>query len=193
MSRPPESPASRAVAARSGRSRLLVVVAVCGGIAVGLRLVDQIPPWWLGQPRAPVTYASVQALERQQRTRLLLPFFFPDSIVWPPARVVLSPGQGRPVLVEFRRADGTGVGLALTQTLDGDFAPPARLVPDVEVSPIPAVGVDAAESQASRGTTKDGRAFLEISEVVDGRRVVLRWFDPDPGPLRRMARSLRRS
>jgi hypothetical protein len=191
MSRLPDSPASHAIAPRSAATRWLVILAVCASIALALRVIDGIPPWWLGQPRAPVSYATVQEFERVHRTRLLLPFLFPDTLIWPPARVVLAPGPGRPVLIEFRRVDGAGVGLALAQSLDGDLALPERLVPRVPLVPlgVPATGPDAP---VSRGTTADGRAFLEVSEIVEGRRVVLRWFDPDPGPLRRMARSLRR-
>jgi hypothetical protein len=192
MSRPPESLSSRAIATRSGRTRLFVILAVCAGIALALRVLDNIPPWWLGQPRTPVSYATVQEFERQHRTRLLLPFVFPDSLAWPPERVVLAPGHGRPVLIEFRRTDGTDIGLALAQALDGDFALPERLVPPAEVSALNDTA-SGSDPPINRGTTRDGRAFLEISEVVDGRRVVLRWFDSDPGPLRRMARSLRRS
>lgn len=184
-----EATAARAVSTRSRRSRLLIVLVVCGGIAVGLRLLDQLPPWWLGQPRSPVSYASVQDFERQQRTRLLLPYVFPDTLVWPPDRVTLAPGKGRPVLIEFQRADGTGVGLVLAQVLDGDFPVPARLVAPVETAALPE---PAGAPPLSRGTGRDGRPFLEVSDVVEGRRVVLRWYDADPAPLRRIARSLRR-
>ena len=165
---------------------------MCLGIAGGLRLLDALPPLLLDQPRAPVAYSSVQELERQQRTRLLLPFFFPDSVVWPPDTVVLGPGHGRPVFLEFRRADAAECALQLAQALDGDVPIPARFVAPVATTPVP----DAAqpgEPPLRRGTGIDGRAFLEFSDVVDGRRVTLRWFDPDPSPLRRMARSLRRN
>jgi len=38
----------------------------------------------------------------------------------------------------------------------------------------------------------DGAAFLELSWVHDGRRVVIRLFDGDAAELLRIARSLRR-
>jgi len=191
MSHPPAVTGPGSAPIRSPITRLLVIVSVCGGIAVGLRGLDAVPPLWLGQPRAPIAYASVQELERQQRTRLLLPFFFPDTVLWPPDSVVLGPGTGRPVRVEFRRSDGGGPALLLAQTLDGDADLPDRLVHRVPLFPMPEAAVPG-EADVRRGTGVDGRAFLEFSDVVDGRRVVLRWFDADPGPLRRMARSLRR-
>jgi hypothetical protein len=191
MSRAPESSASRAVASRSARSRLWVILAVCGGVAVGLRALDQLPPWWLDEPRTPLRYTSVQEFERLQRTRLLLPYVFPDSLVWPPTRVTLSPGAGRPVLIEFARADGSGIGLALSQALDGDVALPERIVPLVALTPVPAASRED-DTPITRGTDRDGRQFLQVSRVFEGRRVVLRWYDADPAPLRRMARSLRR-
>jgi hypothetical protein len=191
MTQAPHSVAAEAIPHRSRRGRLLVILAVFGGIAIGLRALDHVPPWWLGQPRAPVYYASVQEFERQQRTRLLLPFLFPDTLVWPPRRVTLAPGPGRPVLIEFERADGAGLGLALAQALDGDVALPERLVPPVELSPVPNAAV-GTETGIDRGRAPDGREFFQISEVVEGRRVILRWYDPDPALLRRIARSLRR-
>lgn len=182
-----------AVPARSPRRfRPFVIAAVLGGIAVGLRALDSVPPWWLGQPRAPVPYATVFELERQQRTRLLVPFFFPDALVWPPTRIWLGTGQGRPVLLEFERADGSGVGLLLAQTLDGDHPVPRRLLPPVRDDAAAASEPAWPGGPPLRRGTIDGRAFLEVSEVVDGRRVVLRWFADDAVPLVRMARSLRR-
>lgn len=178
---------------RHRRLRAFVIVSVLGGIAMGLWLLDHVPPWWLGQPRAPLRYASVFELERQQRTRLLVPFVFPDALVWPPARIWLGPGAGRPVLLEFDRAAGDGLGLLLAQSLDGDYDLPARLLPPparLEVAPSGPAWPGGPPLQ--RGRTAEGRVFLQVNEVVEGRRVVLRWFDDDPVPLVRMARSLRR-
>jgi hypothetical protein len=171
--------------------RLLVILVVCGGIAIGLRAIDALPPWWLGEPRSPIEYGTVQELERQQATRLLLPFFFPDTVVWPPQTVAIGPGTGRPVLLEFRRADGDGLALVLAQTLDGDRPIPERFVAPAQLTLLPEAAIPG-EADIRRGVALDGREFLEFSDVVEGRRVVLRWFDGDHGPLRRMARSLRR-
>ena len=180
MSRPPESPASRAVAARSARGRLLVIVAV-------LRrhrprrcvLLDQVPPWWLGQPRVAGDLrrgAGVRAAAAHPPAAAVRLPGHPG--VAAPARDP-RPGEGRPVLIEFDRADGTGVGLALAQALDGDFALPAtaRARPGS-----PSRGRRTGRVAVGRRWhgERDGRTFLEISEVVEGRRVVLRWFDPDP-------------
>ena len=140
-----------------------MILGVCGGIAVGLRVLDQLPPWWrLDEPRTPVRYTSVQEFERLQRTRLLLPFVFPDSLVWPPTRVTLSPGAGRPVLIEFARADGRGIGLALAQALDGDVALPERIVPRVALTPVAATSHDD-DTPVTQGTDRDGRQFLQVS------------------------------
>ena len=188
---PPARTAAAPPSRRRPAARVLVILAVCGGIGVGLRLLDAVPPWWLGQPRTPIAYPSVHDLERAQRTRLLLPFFFPDSVVWPPASVVLAPGAGRPVLLQFDWADGRGLALQVAQLLDGDGTIPGRLVPPSPVRRLPE-GQAQGEPTILQGVGVDGRAFLEFSDVVDGRRVVLRWFDADPSPLRRMAHSLRR-
>lgn len=187
--KPTPTPSSR----RETRLRAFVIASVLGGIVAGLWLMDRIPPWWLGQPRAPIRYASVFELERQQRTRLLVPFFFPDALMWPPARIWLGPGAGRPVLLEFDRAEEGGLGLLLCQSLDGDYALPARLLPPPAVlDPVTGAPAWPGGPALQKGRTADGHAFLQVSEVVEGRRVVLRWFGDDPVPLVRMARSLRR-
>lgn len=182
------APASHASAAPSRRA--LVILTVLGGIAIGLRVLDSVPPWWLGQPRAQVRYTTVFEIERDQRTRLLVPFVFPDALRWPPTGIWLVPGEGRPVLLSFDRADGTGVGLLLAQVLDGDQPIPNRVWQPSTIGG--AVDAPDGEPPVVRGVAEDGRVFLEITTVVEGRRVTLRWFDEDVVPLRRMARSLRR-
>jgi hypothetical protein len=91
----------------------------------------------------------------------------------------------------FLRADRDGVALELAQALDGDFGIPDRLMPAASAA---ARLEDAADPDVpiARVAGADGRRFLEVTTVVEGRRVVLRWFSDDPTPLRRMARSLRR-
>lgn len=177
--------------AKSPAHRLLVVLVVVGGIALGLRVLDAVPPWLLGEPRGLRTFQTVFDLEYDQRTRLLVPFVFPDSVVWPPHRIVLAPGRGRPVLMTFLRADRDEVALELAQALDGDFVIPDRLMPAAPRA-TRLEDADDADVPIARVVGADGRRFLEVRTVVEGRRVVLRWFSDDPTPLRRMARSLRR-
>jgi hypothetical protein len=168
-----------------------VLLVIVGGIALGLRALDAVPPRLLGEPRATRAFATVFDLERDQRTRLLVPFVFPDSVLWPPARIQLAPGRGRPVLMTFLRADRQGIALQLAQALDGDFEIPVRLLrPAAVTNPLDAA--EATDVPVVRATGTDGRSYLEVRALVEGRRVVLRWFSGDPAPLRRMARSLRR-
>lgn len=176
---------------RRGRwQRLWVITVVLGSLAVGLRVLDAIPPWLLGEPRAPRVYETIHHFERDQQTRLLVPFVFPDWLVWPPAEVVLGPGTGRPVLLRFERSDGQGTGLLLAQTLDGDHPIPARLLPPL----LDAVPLDTSPPDVPmiRGRDPRGLWALEARRVVEGRRVVLRVHHDDPVPLARMVRSLRR-
>jgi hypothetical protein len=194
MSHTTRLPLAPPLLAPGGRCRRLLVVlpAVLLLTAAALRALDALPAWMAGEPRTLRRFATVDALERHVRTRLLLPVFFPDSLSWPAEAAWLAPGPMRPTAVVFQNRARTGPGLIVAQCLDGDAPLPERLLPpgrtiertDTTVSGRPAVLV--------RGVTSGGTGFLELSWVHDGRRVVIRLFDGDATELLRIARSLRR-
>lgn len=194
MSRPSAPPLVPPLPAPGGRCRRLLVVlpAVLLLAAAALRALDALPAWIAGEPRTLRRFATVEALERHVRTRLLLPVFFPDSLSWPAEAAWLAPGPMRPTAVVFQNRARTGPGLIVAQCLDGDAPLPERLLPPGRTIERTDTSVSGRPAVLARGITPGGTDFLELSWVHDGRRVVIRLFDGNAAELLRIARSLRR-
>lgn len=168
-----------------------VMVFVVGALL--LRVADAVVPGWLGEPRATVRYDSVQAAERDLRTRLMVPAVFPDRLVWPPTEVLLTPGADRPVRLAFRSATSDGIACIIAQTLDGTADLPRGLLAPGTVESHAAISRDPdlpVVVQLVR--TPDGTVWHEATSLVQNRRVVIRLIDSDDTVLLRMVRSLRR-
>jgi hypothetical protein len=189
---PPIAAAAPAPGASFRRFLAVLVVAVAL-TAGGLRFVDTLPAWWSGEPRSVRTYGSVDALEREVRTRLLLPAFFPETLRWPPARIERSAGPGKPTLLAFRDRNTGQERLILCQTLDGDAPIPPRLLPPGD--PVERRAVEVAGSPATLTVVRDrdGNTWADLTWVQQSRRILLR---ARPGTteieLMRLARSLHR-
>jgi hypothetical protein len=161
--------------------------------ALLLRVADALVPSWLGEPRAVVHYASMQAAERDLGTRLMVPVVFPDRLVWPPVEIMLTPGADRPVRMTFRAADGSSASCVIAQTLDGTSELPAGLLAPGDVDAHVAISRDPNHPVVVQTVrTPDGTTWREATSLVQNRRVVIRLVDADDTVLLRMVRSLRR-
>jgi len=191
----PVAPATAPAAVPASRSatRFVAVLAVSLVFTAALlRVADHVPGWLMGEPRALRSYDSVDALERELRTRLLLPAFFPETLQWPPARVLLSAGDGQPTRVEFRDTRTGRVRVVICQTIRHDAPIPPRLLPEGEITDrrrVDLSGVPAELSVAQRGDQR----WMDLSLVVQDRRVVVRGYpETDEAELIRLARSIHR-
>lgn len=161
--------------------------------ALLLRVADAVVPSWLGEPRAVIHYASMQAAERDLGTRLMVPAVFPDRLVWPPVEILLTPGTDRPVRMTFRGADGASAACVIAQTLDGTAELPLGLLPPGEVDTHVAIARDPDHPVVVQTVrAPDGTTWREATSLVQNRRVVIRLVDADDTVLLRMVRSLRR-
>ena len=70
---------------------LIPLVLTVGFVALILRILALVPPWL--QPEGPRSFATVEEAERALGLRVTLPAYFPDYLVWPPARIT---GQHEP-------------------------------------------------------------------------------------------------
>lgn len=189
-----ESLSAVSAAPASGSTMRFVAVLAMSLAFTGvlLRVTDHVPGWLKGEPRAVRSYDSVDALERDLRTRLLLPAFFPETLEWPPARVLLSAGDGQPTRIEFRDTRSGRVRVVICQTIRHDAAIPPRLLPPGEVSEqrrVDLSGRPAVLTVAHRGDQR----WMDLSLVVQDRRVVVRAYpETDESELIRLARSIYR-
>jgi hypothetical protein len=192
MTPPPGRTGVPGATTRSRRRRLLIVLPlVLAGAAVILRVVDAIPPWLRAEPRGLARYPTVEALERETRTQLLLPFYFPDLLAWPPQAVYRAAGDGRPTAVLFAERETGRTRLVVAQCLDGACTVPDRLLsPGREIGRSTTV-VGGEPADVIRRAAQNGQSWTDISWVQHNRRVVLRMYGDDR-ELLRIARSMRR-
>ena len=194
MTTSPSPAAARTQAAPAPFGRFLVVLLVAVGFtAGGLRLVDSLPSWWSGEPRSVRAYDTVDELERDVRTRLLLPAFFPETLRWPPSRVLRSAGAGKPTLLAFRDRDSGRERVLLCQTLDGDAPFPRRLLAPGTVLEQHELEVSGSRATMSLVRDERGETWTDLTWVQQSRRIL---FRAGPGTtekeLIRLARSLHR-
>jgi hypothetical protein len=174
------------------RHRLLVIgPVVLLAAAAMLRAVDAVPSWWRDEPRGARRYASVEALERETRTQLLLPFYFPEMLAWPPQRVQRAAGDGRPTSVVFAERSTGRDRLIVAQCLDGDCELPDRLLPGGVVRERTTLSIAGAPASLVRQVGPDGSSWTDLEWRQHGRRIRLRMFGDD-AELLRIARSMRR-
>jgi len=159
--------------------------------AVVLRTLDAVPGWIRDEPRGVRPYASVRDLETEIRTRLLLPVYFPDTFDWPPARVWLAPGDGRPSALVVRDARSGLERLVMCQNAEGDAPIPPRLLVPGRVLQRVEVRVNDAPGVLTREALPDGTEWSDLSWVEAGRRLTFRMYGDD-SELMKMARSVTR-
>jgi hypothetical protein len=194
MTTSPAPAAAQTTPAPASFWRFVGVLGVALALAAGsLRLVDTIPAWWSGEPRSVRTYGTVGDLEREIRTRLLLPAFFPSTLEWPPSRILRAAGEGTPTLVAFRDRTTGLERVLLCQTIDGQAPIPARLLEPGTVLEESATDVSGARAVRRVVRVGGGGPWTELSWAQESRHIVLR---VGPGTseteLMRLARSLRR-
>ncbi len=165
---------------------LVVVLGVTVGV---LAFVDSLPAWLNGGDRGLRPVRTLEDAERGVRARLVLPAYFPDTIAWPPARILVLPGAPPAVLMQFRtRADGA-LHLVLAQTVgEGDV--PDRLLPRAAPVDEAVVAMGAGDGALRRIVGPDGEIWRELAWHQDGRGVVAR-SRGTVEELLRMARSAR--
>jgi hypothetical protein len=170
---------------------VVVLVAVLLGTALFLRVLDGVPPWLRAEPREIRRYQTVEALEREIRTQLLLPFYFPDILAWPPAAVYRAPGDGVPTVVSVSERASGQTRLLVAQCVAGECAFPARLLPRGEVRAREPIEVGDVIGERITQAGPGGATWTDIEWREGSRRFVVRMYGDDR-ELPRIARSLRR-
>jgi hypothetical protein len=171
------------------------VVGVLLGVALGsaalLRALDAVPPLLRDEPRGIRRYSTIEALERDTRTQLVLPFYFPDTLAWPPMDVARAGGDGRPTRVTFAdRATGEP-RLIVAQCLDGECDLAQRLLPAGALVTSQPLTISGAPARLVRRSIDGSLPVSDLEWHQFGRRLVVRVHGEDT-ELLRIARSMRR-
>jgi hypothetical protein len=160
---------------------------VVGGSAVILYAVDAVPAWITGEPRYVRKAASVLEVERRLRARLVLPYYYPSSLSWPPRHIRFTLGPPGAVALVVHDREGTP-RLFLAETV-GPGRIPERLLPEAQVLTSSPVAVGAAQATLAR-VVEDGTMGWQLTWEQGGRSLLIR----SPGSveeLLRIARSVR--
>ncbi len=179
---------------RPTRSRLLDVLGTVVTVtlvfltaAVLLYAVDAVPAWMTGEPRHVRRARTVDEVERRLRARLLLPYYFPNTLSWPPHRIRFTVGPPGAAALSVDAREGSP-RLFLAETL-GPGSVPDQLVPDAQVIHSSPVDVGTARGTLSR-VVEDGAMAWEIRWEQSGRKLLVR-SRGTVDELLRIARSVR--
>jgi hypothetical protein len=186
------TPAALRPAAPASSRRVAAIVATTVVVAaVLLRALDALPGWLRGEPRGVRAFESITALERDAGTQLLLPFYFPATLVWPPQAVYRTRGAGRPTAIVFADRTTGAPRLIVAQCLDGPCSLPARVLPPGRELQRATVDIGDSAALLVRQELPGTGAWTDLTWDQYGRRFVLRMYGDD-AELLRIARSMRR-
>jgi len=153
----------------------LVVVAA---FAVGLAVLDRLPPMIAGTPHGIRVYATVADAERALGARLWLPAYYPDTLAWPPARIDAWPGPPSMVALHVNaRSDGRE-RLILVQSLGSPAGPPDVLLASADTLTSTDVLVRGRPAVVTRVVVPGGEVVHDVHWDQGGRRVTLRYHGP---------------
>jgi hypothetical protein len=156
------------------QSWLLVVAAV----ALGLQAADHLPPLLSGTPHGVRVYASAAEAERALDARIWLPAFYPDTLQWPPARIVAWPGPPAMVALHVNARGSRREILVLVQSIGTPATPPDVLLPAAEVLTTADVVVGGRPAVVTRAVAPDGEVVHDVRWDHGDRRIVMRYRGP---------------
>lgn len=143
--------------------------------AMALKGADRLPALLSGAPQGARVYWTVAAADARIGARVWLPASVPDSLAWPPARVDYWPLAPASVAVHF---DGRGkeADLLLVETLRAPAAPPAALLPPVQVLiTVPDVPLGRHVATMTRAVAPGGQLLHDLWWDQGGRRLLIRY------------------
>lgn len=182
---------ARAVARRRRLAEVVgsvaAVLLVTAGATLLLSGMDAVPGWITGEPRYVRKAGTVQEVERRLRARLVLPYYFPSSLVWPPRRIRYTVGPPGAAALTVDDRDGAPRLFVAETVAPGRI--PDRLLPDAQIMTSSPVAVGPTRGTLSR-VVEDGVMGWQLTWEQGGRSLLVR-SRGTVDELLRMARSAR--
>jgi len=132
---------------------------------------------------------TIEAAERALGERLFLPAYFPDTLVWPPASILVLRRPVPAVAVVFGREQADG-GLICYQARGARATIPMALMPAGQVLVETPVEMPEGEARLVRLQSADGAIVNDLIWFLGDRTLGLR-YDGPAEELLTIARSLR--
>jgi hypothetical protein len=150
---------------------------VIGAAAALLRGLDALPGYLHADPPGIRRLSSIEEAERRLQGRIVVPPYFPDTLRWPPAVILVHDGPPSAVALTF--VDRAGEPrLLVFQSSDTDGSPPRELVWPVVVLQRTTVRLSGQETALLRVLGKDGDIWHEVTWAADHHRILLRFRGP---------------
>ena len=160
--------AARSEAIRSAVSMIVVLV----GVAICLRLLDELPGAAAGVARGVRRMPSIDALASQTGLQVPLPAFFPDTVQWPPSDVLSYGGTSASAWFRHRGERGTWLIVALAR---GVPAVSAQVLPAAIALQTEPTSIGKHEAVAARMQDTDGAIWHQVSWTADGEARLVRY------------------
>ena len=161
-----------AEAGRVARSLALVPITL-GVAALGLAALDRVPGILLDQPPRTTRFERLEDARRRLPAGLLLPAYFPDTLVWPPSRILGRTRWPEALLLAFDSRQTRDAAFLLCQSWSSRRCPASLLAP-LEVFHEVEARVGARPARVSAGRTASGEAWEQVDLDWNGRVVTLR-------------------
>ena len=165
------------------------VILVLAGAAATLAALDRMPAWLTGRAHGVARVTTVTEAGRRLRARIILPAYFPETLAWPPAEILVASGPPAAAAIEIAPRDGGPPRLIFAQT-GGPGAVPERLLPGTPLDSGSPIKVGDTNGRLRRVIGFDGEVWWELAWTYRSRSVVMR-SKGDLDQLIEMARSAR--
>jgi hypothetical protein len=137
-----------------------ITAALLSGMAFALRVADEVPSVVTGVVRGARRVDSILELERRISASIPIPAYFPDSLRWPPARLLAFGDHS--YALSFAHRQSNDVWLVFAATVGaGDVAPQLlRAALSLQVEPIV---IGSQPGTAERLRDADGVVWHQIT------------------------------
>jgi hypothetical protein len=163
------------VASEAGRvaRSLALIPLTLGAAALGLATLDRVPGILLDLPPRTTRFESVDEARRLLPAGLLLPAYFPEALVWPPARVLGRTRWPEALLLAFDSRNTGEAAFLLCQSWSSRRCPASLLTP-LDVFHEVETRVGARPARVAAGRAASGEVWEQVELDWDGRQVTLR-------------------
>jgi hypothetical protein len=151
---------------------------VVGSVALAVKGMDWLPGLVTGTPQRVRVYSSVGEAEQAIGASLWLPAYYPDTLLWPPARIDAWPGPPTSVALRVSDRESRLERFVLIQSIEAPGEAPAALLDSVLVLDSADVAIGTRTGRLSRVLTSDGQVLHDVSWTHGVRRLTIRFRGP---------------
>ena len=156
---------------RGNVPRLLIFIIAVSALAGLIRLAGMVPA--MMQTGIMKRYGSIEEVRKKLNIRdIRVPSYFPQTLAWPPSRILAQTKPFTAVVMEFRSKSKEDVALIICQSASADFAPDGRL-DIVQVREKTAYSLKGREALLEVGACRNNEPCSRMSWNEGGYRMTV--------------------